>query len=465
MLLEKEAQTRRMIEDSDRMKHDVCIVGLGPSGLGTALALARAGLGKKILCLEAGVPVEERFCSINQGKGCRKVQPCQVMTGIGGASLFGGKVSKFPAGRAMSNIIGDLGETKKALDLAFELFSEFVELTPPPKPSKDLRTVASEFLDRGFDFRHYDSYSCRRRDLVSGYQRMIDEIVHEGTKVVVGAKVTGVDQIESGFRVSALVGKDNCDYLSENVVLAIGRSGENLFKSVESDFALGSEPNRCDVGVRLEFPTSTWPDIDSCHNDLKLQFGAARTFCVCKDGYLAPYRMGNFFLLEGYSDQDYSTGFTNLAIVTRVDQERGSEAPALLTEIQRRLLSQSHGIPIRQKLQDFISSQVSPPHREPASILYCQWGEIMKSFPEDVGEKVRTAVETFAAKLIPVELHSSVSVFAPEMDYYWPRLPLRSGFASRKERLYVVGDCAGHFRGILQAFCSGIVCAKHIVGS
>src|SRR6266550_8903764 len=139
------------------MKADVCIIGLGPAGLGTALELVRAGLGQRILCLEAGVPIEERFCSINQGKGCRKAQPCQVVTGVGGASLFGGKVSKFPAGRGMSNVTGNLGETENDLASAFQLFSEFVDLTAPPEPTTDMHALASDYLGKGFDFRHYNS--------------------------------------------------------------------------------------------------------------------------------------------------------------------------------------------------------------------------------------------------------------------------------------------------------------------
>ncbi|MGB2621088.1 MAG: hypothetical protein WAN25_01975, partial [Candidatus Acidiferrum sp.] len=66
---------------------------------------------------------EVKFCSILQNKGCRVVQPCQMVTGVGGSSLLsGGKISAYPAGKNMSSSIGSADETRSSLDHALRLF-------------------------------------------------------------------------------------------------------------------------------------------------------------------------------------------------------------------------------------------------------------------------------------------------------------------------------------------------------
>ena len=55
-----------------------------------------------------------------------------------------------------------------------------------------------------------------------------------------------------------------------------------------------------------------------------------------------------------------------------------------------------------------------------------------------------------------------MNIFAPEVDYNGLSFPVNSDF-SIIPRLYLIGDCTGRFRGILQAFCSGSICAESII--
>ena len=85
---------------------DICIVGLGPAGLGIALRLADMP-NLRILCVDSGPRAQDRHCSILQAKPCRWATPCEMITGLGGASLLsGGKLSLYPAGRSMAPLVG-----------------------------------------------------------------------------------------------------------------------------------------------------------------------------------------------------------------------------------------------------------------------------------------------------------------------------------------------------------------------
>jgi hypothetical protein len=229
-------------------------------------------------------------------------------------------------------------------------------------------------------------------------------------------------------------------------------------QSLNGALDLGGTTRPFDVGVRLEFPTHIWPDIDECHKDLKLHFGKARTFCLCKDGWIAPYRTNGIFLTEGHSEPGSSTGMTNLAVTLREEPTTGSQ---ILEAISQQLKTNSYTRPVRQRLQDFLENRISgEPFEHDSSISFWSSGNLNHCFPDPLSETVRSAVSYFASRLIPKPSWSRVSVFGPELDQYWFRYPLHLGFQTSTPGLFVLGDASGHFRGILQAFCSGLTCAN-----
>ncbi|MGB2653237.1 MAG: hypothetical protein WAN62_05630, partial [Candidatus Acidiferrum sp.] len=409
---------------------------------------------------------EVKFCSILQNKGCRVVQPCQMVTGVGGSSLLsGGKISAYPAGKNMSSSIGSADETRSSLDHALRLFQTFVPLIRPNVSADDQQAAATNFGNLGFDYRYYEAFLYHQHALTDGYRKMVNVIRDSGIRVLLETPVLEISRHTVGFRIRTGRSDDSREILAKRVVLATGRFGADLVTSVGLTFNLGQETSHTDFGVRLEFPTSLWPDIDSCHNDLKLHFSGARTFCVCKDGAIAPYRLGDRFLLEGTSDPDSSTGLTNLGITIRHSSKSLKEHEALMDELRANHFQISDGMPIRQRLADFLVGRPTPDSvaSEPASIVYWRWGSANQCLPKITVPKVREAVEYFVSRSFPETKYSNVYVFAPVLDYYWPRFPAEPGFASRAKGLYLVGDCLGHFRGILQAFCSGLVCSESIV--
>lgn len=437
------------------MDAEFCIVGLGPAGLGAALNLR----GRRLLCFEAGGAAEERFCTILQGKKCRQAEPCEITGGIGGSAILsGGKVSTFPAGSGMGTIVGPTLDVE--LTRALDRFSQYVPLIPPEESPDAIRSQRKFFGDRGFDFKYYPAYRYRSADLVDGCRAMLRDIESIGAAVYLRTQVNRVqDSAEGGFRIFATSNGVKKVFSVANVIIACGRSGMRLMEDTDAALNLGRETQRCDVGVRLEFPSSIWPDIDQGHKDLKLHFGDARTFCVCKEGCLAPYRVNDIFLVEGHSDPDVRTGYTNLAITVR---PKGStlEGPAVLQTVRERLLSLTAGRPIRQRLADYLAERISTPMAaDPkASISFWRWGDANRCLPEPLSSSVREAVRYFADQLLPTSMHEQVFIYAPELDYYWPKFRINRGFKCVRPGVFLIGDCSGHFRGILQAFCSGLHC-------
>ena len=441
---------------------DICIIGMGPAGLGAALQALRAPRQRKIVCIEAGVEPEQRYCAILDRRGCRRVQPCQVTGGIGGASLLSaGKISSYPAGRGMAALVGDDALLDARLRSGLELFREYIPLASSDI-SKDQQDAASSYYHhRGLEYRYYDAQRYRKVDMILGYRRMLSDLIARGTEIRLNTRVVDITATEGKYYVRTISKGEEQLVAAERIVIAVGRTGTGLMTRIRSSLDLTRETGGCDVGVRLEFPSSLWPSIDQDHNDLKLHFGNARTFCVCKEGRLAPYRLDDMFLLEGFSDPDFKTGFSNLAIVLRVDPNPLKDRMDILGEVKERLLAQTKGVPVRQRLDSYLSgtNQIGS-ERTPASITYWRWGNAHLCFPTDVAEALQQAVGYFVERIFSPTMYSSISVFAPELDYYWPRFRLLPGFSTFQSGVFLAGDCSGHFRGILQAFSSGLMCSE-----
>jgi len=428
----------------------IAIVGLGPAGIGVALTLAKSNLASRVLCLDAGNHPRTRSCSVIHEQYCKKEKPCQVVSGFGGCSLLsGGKVSAFPAGSALANILGSRALAERATSKAIDLFGSYVSLKKPKIRSADIKAATDLYKELGFEYKYYDAYHYNQGELREAYERILRELKLFGMSLLLNTELIEVDRVENGYKLTAMRGDERLSIFTKYVVLGLGRLGRTFLKSLNAKLDLCGKVNHLDVGVRLEFPVDVCPDLTKYHNDLKLLFDSARTFCVCNDGKVAPYFLGDVFFTEGYYNPEYKTGFTNLGI---------------LIEIKKRFQCAGKGNLIYQRLADYLD--IDGERGECAkmlnsSISFGVEADINQRFPESVSGKIREAAHYFVSRLLPKDRWSEVNVFAPEVDYGGVCFPINSDF-SIIPRMYLVGDCTGRFRGILQGFCSGIICGESI---
>lgn len=437
--------------------YDYVIVGMGPAGFGAALSILHNRPDSRLLCLDAGRAPEDRFCTVLEGKGCRQAEPCEIIGGLGGSAvLSGGKISTFPAGRSLAAFVDDPTNLAHLLESARMELAKYLPMEPPNTSRALQRAAVAEYEALGFEFRYYDAHRYRRQDIVRAFSSMTDEIRRRGAVVASSTRATFLRRDSSDGFVLGLEGagtRSPC--LTRNVVIAGGRSAHRLLDGGQSSLELGGVVNRTDVGVRLEFPSNLWPSIDQAHNDLKLQWGDARTYCVCKGGSVAPYRLDGVFLMEGSSDPSCPTGLTNLAVMVRWPE-------SLFEDVKSKHRQMTGGLPVRQSLAGYLRGDPEPATDPRTSISYWRQGHISSLFPPAASTQIRKRVEEFASRFLPAESWSTISVYAPEMDYYWPQFPVERGFRTSVPGLYIVGDATGHFRGILQAFLSGLICGRGV---
>ena len=378
----------------------VCCVGLGPAGIGATYTLSKSHFARHTLSLDAGGSVDNKYCQILNGGECRLANPCQMISGIGGCTILSsGKISGYPAGSALASILGSADSAKEKLTEAFEILRGFL----PIRESKNKASpvlAKEKFGKLGFEYRYYPVSTFDHRDLTRAYRMILSQIRSKGVRVLPKTKIMDIKLGKNRFKLTGMQENKEITIVTKYLILAIGRLGQNLLKSLSSRIVGATHSEyHLDIGVRLEFPTDLYPDIDESHKDLKLLFDDARTFCVCKDGKIAAYRYEDVFLLDGYYNPMYKTGFTNLAILIRV--KPSSQNETLFSETKERVSSISAGKPVRQMLPEYLGNK-SKFAFSASSIAFWQWGDVNKCFPSEISKKIQEAVNNFASKLLPL---------------------------------------------------------------
>ena len=329
----------------------------------------------------------------------------------------------------MARFAGSNLRVQDGLSKALDLFASYVPLRLETKRTSEIEAAETSFRQEGFDFRYYRAHRFGYDDVLNGVEHMISDLRANGVEILTSTQLSALNRSGERFSLELTAATGPRTLTARTVILAMGRTGRALLEELGDRLQLPTSESHIEIGIRLEFPSEIWPQIDSCHNDLKLHYKNSRTFCVCKDGWLAPYRVGRNFLMEGHSDPDKKSGFTNLGIALRLPNNSPS---ALFETIARAHVQESGGLPIREPLDGFLGgSRTDPTESMPATINFWRSGSIRSIFPTLVFEELAEAVQKFAAAFLPRDRWPQVSVFAPELDFYWPCYQLDDDFSTQ----------------------------------
>ena len=109
------------------MNYDVIIVGAGPAGLFTAYELIKNNKDLNILLLDEGKFADKRICPMKKTGKCVNCNPCNILSGYGGAGTFSdGKLNFIPKlGKSDLFKYMDEETANKLIDDCEKIFNEF----------------------------------------------------------------------------------------------------------------------------------------------------------------------------------------------------------------------------------------------------------------------------------------------------------------------------------------------------
>lgn len=430
--------------------YDICLIGLGPAGIGFLSSLDKKIL-KNSICFEKGG--KDTPCVCHTNFECSNCGLCCIVSGLGGASRFScGKISNFPAGSGLlpfwesqeSNLINFMNSKIDILKGELNLCKVNV--------SEEKQIKANTlFSTNDITYKYYDVYEFKRDNYISYISKIVNKAQMNGLTIHYNTEVLKIEEGNyENERVYLITTKGEngiSRHYVKKVVLATGNinNGDHLIQN----FTNINPKTSYELGIRVTVPTYKLNNILDSHGDLKLKYKDGRTYCVSKNGFIIAYSVNNALFLEGYVDNSEPSNSTNFAIIIKCNDQNTLKA------FKETYTKKYNGIPIKQRYNDYINNKISVLDFT-EKYVPVQQGNIKDIFSDKINTNIIDFIESVLIHVIKLN-RDDIIIYAPELKET-NRLEINNNFQI-VDNLFVIGAATGKFRGILQSICSGIHCA------
>lgn len=441
-------------------EYDVGIIGAGPSGIFAALQLVWERPNLSIALIDSGPDLPDRD----------PVNPHHRLYGFSGAGAFSdGKLTlSDKVGGDLAALTPNLPELVELVDSFFLKHGAPDDISGDSDKMADLQRRSAPFgLNLiSFPLRHIGT------DLVPTVMLSIREylLAHGRVDLRCNCTVEEVCATSSGFY---LRGPDiSCG----KVMVGVGRGGNGwLERGLPSE--IGWTPSYVDIGVRLETPKIILEPITSVTHDPKFVYYSTtddrvRTFCVNPGGWVSLELNrsdgGEFYTINGHSNKRTKTEMTNLALLTSVSFTEPFNNPFEFGHHVASLSNLLGGKALVQRITDLKRGRRSTRERVSRSIYQ---PTLREATPGDISfalpyRQLLGILEMVDAldRLAPGVVSDNSYLYATEIKFYGHRFKVSNSMESEVPGLYIIGDCSGYTRGIMQSCVSGILAARGVLG-
>ena len=276
--------------------YDVIIVGAGPAGLFAAYELVEKRNDLKVLLIDQGKLAENRVCSMNKyGTKCLNCNPCQILSGYGGAGTFSdGKLNYVPKlGKSDLYKYMSSDEADKLLIDTESIFNKFdMDSDVYPTNMESALKIKKEVAKTGAKLliikqKHLGS------DKLPGYiTKFTNYLKDKGVSLLESTEVVDIVSGDKETVVKCKKNKKSFDYKAKYVVVAPGRTGAKWIQELADKYNIPYLSQSIEIGVRVEVRRELLEDLCSVIYDpsifikTKTYGDEIRTFCTNPGGFV-----------------------------------------------------------------------------------------------------------------------------------------------------------------------------------
>ncbi|MFP3909535.1 MAG: NAD(P)/FAD-dependent oxidoreductase [Archaeoglobaceae archaeon] len=466
---------------SECKKFDVVIIGAGPGGLFSAYKLAGHF---NVAIFEMGREIKKRRCPSNLVESyCKKCEPCNITSGIGGAGgLSDGKLNyvnpNYPSSYTVGGNFLGLVDKKYLLEKMKEVDEVFLRHGAPDETygleDAEISDLVRKANAAGIEFVPLIQRHVGSDELPKVIKSMEDELKCHKINIFTKTTVTDIDPVEK-----TLITKDGRKFAYDYLIIGVGRGGATWLEqwALEYNIEVNDvfDSKAIDVGVRVEVPASIMEELTTKVYDPKLRVTTkkhddyVRTFCTCPQGWVLREDYGEFCLVNGHSKAKIKTNNSNFALLGHYNFTEPFEYPNEWGRDLARITTKlGGGNPLVQRLKDLRLGRRSTDSRVDLNRLVHPTlksaipGDISLAYPGRVIDDILDALEQLD-KVIPGVADDSTLLYAPEIKFYSLKLKVDPEMRTNLHNIYAVGDGAGISRGIVGAAVTGLIAGESIL--
>ncbi len=455
------------------MGYDVIIVGAGPAGLFSAYYLAENS-NLDILVIEKGKSSLKRKCPNHNTQVCAGCDPCNILTGVGGAGLYSdGKLNFIPKlGKTDLTQFMSLSRAEDLIDETEAIFNKFNmdgDVYPSDmEKAKEIRKEAKKF---GIDLLIIRQKHLGSDNLPGHISKMAAYIQKKGVLFKTREDVLDIT-CEKG-RVTGVITKNNT-YKAPNVILAPGRIGANWVTNLAQKHGINISQRGIEVGIRVEVHNDIMDDLCNIIYDPTFFIQTStyddqtRTFCTNQGGYISLEKYKDFVCVNGHAFSDKKSCNTNFAFLSKVVlTEPVTDNQAYGESIGRLATLIGGGKPILQRFGDLKRGRRSTWNRinkgyiEPTmKNVVC--GDIAMALPERILSNLNEGLEALNL-VVPGVSNDETLLYAPEIKFFATQIKTDNNLETIIKGMYMAGDGPGVAGNIVSAAATGLIPAKNIM--
>ena len=460
-------------------KYDVIIVGAGPAGLFSAYELIENNKDLKVLVLDKGKSVEHRFCPMNKnGTPCVNCNPCNILSGYGGAGTFSdGKLNFIPKlGKSDLFKYMSISEANKLIDDTEAIYTKFgMDAEIFPSNMKEAKEIEKKVALTGNKLllikqKHLGS------DKLPGYiDGLCKYLEGKGVELIEGMDVLDIDtKAFDNHIVKCNDGKKDVEFNCTNLIIAPGRTGAKWVQELADKYKIPYTSQSIEIGVRVEVRKEILEDICSVIYDPTIFIKTdtyndeIRTFCTNPGGYVTKENYYGYICVNGHALKEKKSNNSNFAFISKVNLTD----PVTNTRLYGESIAQianvlGDGKPIIQSLRDLRSGRRSTLRRinknyiEP-TLKDCVAGDLALVLPHRIITNILEGLEKLD-QIIPGVNNDETLLYGPEIKFFSNEIETDNSFKLKDNNIYFVGDGAGKAGNIVTASATGLIASRDIL--